>query len=329
MDALMILSVLLSSALVMFGSAIYYRRLLSPYIPNIQKMPEPESSKLSKKCARNAGKNRQNKTKKNVEKHKSKTAPKCDGPISQRPSSSVSTPEHSTKANKPTQPIPSEPKEAKANKIEQSKPSESAKPETCEIRQHKTNKSKQVSVMTSNTNRCLNTLEPEKEVCTKLRDGKPFATKFNEPGPSKDQISFAERAPPKQENSEHTTVLTYVPDSEIIHIMGKGGEIIKHLEAKHGVKIYSSYHKDNEKVIKISGANALVRKEVEYNIRDMMSMTVSLPNVDPALYTQIKNQVDLGRLRILHINTTEDETRSITFTGIARYCKGILHYSSL
>ena len=323
MDALMILSVFFSSALVLFGSAIYYRRLLSSYNPNVQKMSEPESSKLSKKCARNAGKNRQNRGKKNVVKHKGKTAPKCDGPISQKPSS-VSTPAHSTKANKPTPPIQSKPKEVKANKIKQPKSTESAKPQTCEIREHKTNKSKQVAV--SNTNCCLNTLEPEEEVCTKLRDGKPFETKFNELAPSKDKISFADRVPSKQENCEQTTVLTYVSDSEIIRIMGKGGEIIKHLEAKHGVKIYSSYHKNKEKVIKISGANALVRKEVEYNIRDMMSMTVSLPNVDPATYTQIKNQVDLGKLRILHINMTEDETGSITFTGLARYCKGILHY---
>ena len=85
MDALMILSVFFSSALVLFGSGIYYRRL-SSYNPKFQKMSEQESSKLSKKCARNAGKNRQNKGKKNVVKHKGKTAPKCDGPISQKPS---------------------------------------------------------------------------------------------------------------------------------------------------------------------------------------------------------------------------------------------------
>ena len=126
------------------------------------------------------------------------------------------------------------------------------------------------------------------------------------------------------ENDGRTTTLYYIPQSEIRQIKGKGGRILKALERKYGVKIDLPLNDDGNVVI--SGGNETIRRTVEADIRDRMTMAISLPHVHPLVYAKIKAQVDLGKIKTGH-QTSESGKRSISFTGLAKDCKEILNFA--
>lgn len=130
--------------------------------------------------------------------------------------------------------------------------------------------------------------------------------------------------PDQPENDGLTSTLYYIPRSDIRRIKGKGGRILKAFERKYDVKIHLPQNADGNVVI--SGGNEAIRRTVEAEIRDRMIMTISLPVVHPLVYAEIKAQVDLGKLKIVH-QTGDSENRSVTFTGLAKHCKEILNVS--